>query len=158
METKTELTDKPDDAREIFIRHHARYEVSPYFVLLDRRTLGAPPSQRRIHAGFDVDLYGNGFDDSAALSVENSELRETLNELGAACREAAAHAAGYSRIEIIPWNATLVLNVKSHLEPEALVTIRITHSRGLDQPAGSTEERALADVLGNLYSMGVKKT
>ena len=158
METKIELTSTPDHAREIFIRHHARYEVSPYFVLLDRRTFGVPASQRRIHAGFDVDLYGNGFDHGAALSFENGELRETLNELGAACREAAAHAADYSRIEIIPWNATLVLNGKSHLEPEALVTIRITHSRGLDQPAGSGEEKALADVVGSLYSMGVKKT
>ena len=153
-----ELTSAPGHTREIFIRHHARYEVSPYFVLLDRRTLGAPPSQRRIHAGYDVELYGNGFDDGGALSFENSELRETLNELEAACREAVAHAADYSRIEIIPWDATLVLNVKSHLEPEALVTIRITHSRGLDQPAGSTEERALADVVGSLYSRGVKKT
>ena len=158
METKPELTDTPGHAREIFIRHHARYEVSPYFVVLDRRTLGAPPSLRRIHAGYDVELYGDGFDERAALTVGNAELRETLNELEAACRETAAHAADYSRIDIIPWNATLVLNVKSHLEPEALVTIRITHFRGLDQPAGSSEDKALADVVGSLYSMGVKKT
>jgi hypothetical protein len=157
METRIELTATPDQARDIFIRHHARYEVSPYFVLLDRRTLGAP-SHLRVHAGYDVELYGNSFDHGAALSLENSELREALNELEAACREATAHAADYSSIEIIPWNATLVLNVKSHLEPEALVTIRITHSRGLDQPAGSTEERALADVVGSLHSRGVRKT
>jgi hypothetical protein len=80
-----------------------------------------------------------------------------LKELCAACQVAAGQAAGDSRIELIPDDATLVLDVQMHLEPEALVRIRITHSRGLDQPAGASEERALDGVLRSLKSLGVDK-
>jgi hypothetical protein len=156
METKDERVESSVFARQIFMRHRARYEVSPYFVVLDDRTFGVPPSHRRIHAGFDVDLYGNG--SGSALSIGNGEPRATLDELCAACRKVVAPATEYCRIEIIPYEATLILNVKSHFEPEALLRIRITHSRGLDQPAGASEERGLADVGNSLESLGVKRT
>jgi hypothetical protein len=146
-----------DYAREIFRRHHARYEVSPYVVLLDVRTFGVPPTHRKIDAGFDVDVYGYFDDHGSTLSFENGEPRQTLQELCAACQVAAGQAAGDSRIELIPDDATLVLDVQMHLEPEALVRIRITHSRGLDQPAGASEERALDGVLRSLKSLGVDK-
>jgi hypothetical protein len=157
METNPELGAR-DRARELFARHHARYEVSPYFVLLDVRTFGASSTHRKVHAGYDVDLYGNGFDHDSALSFAYGEPQKTLNELSAACRVVVEQAAEYSTIEIIPSEATLVLNVKSHLEPEALVRIRITHSRGLDQPVGATEERARDGVVDGLESLGVKRT
>jgi hypothetical protein len=156
METTDERVESSAFARQIFIRHSARYEVSPYFVELDARTFGVPPSHRRIQAGFDVDLYGNG--SGSALSFGNGEPRATLIELCTACRNVIAPASEYCRIEIIPSEATLILNVKSSFEPEALVRIRITHLRGLDQAAGASEERGLADVRGRLESLGVKRT
>jgi hypothetical protein len=156
MEPKAELNMR-EHARELFIRHQARYEVSPYFVLLDVRTFGMPPSYRRIHAGYDVDLYGNGFEHGSALSFANGEPRKTWNELCAACQVVVEREAEYSSIEIIPDDATLVLNVKSHLEPEARVRIRITHKGGLDQPAGAGEDKARAEVEKSLDSLGVKR-
>lgn len=149
--------DKREQARELFTRHQARYEVSPYFVLLDQRTFGLPPSHRRIHAGYDIDLYGNGFELGSALSFANGEPRKTWNELCAACRVVVARAAEYSTIEIIPYDATLALNVKSHLEPEARVRIRITHTGGLARPAGADEDKARAEVEKGLDSLGVKR-
>ncbi|MGO9260569.1 MAG: hypothetical protein ACLQU1_30305 [Bryobacteraceae bacterium] len=47
-----------DQAREIFVRHHAHYEVSPYYTVLDVRTPGAAPRPKSIQAGFDVDVFG----------------------------------------------------------------------------------------------------
>jgi hypothetical protein len=149
--------DSPDNARELLMRHSARYDVSPYFVMLDVRTFGLPATQRKIHAGFDLNLYGNGFHDPPMHSIGNGELRATLSELSAACRDVVSQAKENCTIEIIPFEATLVLDVKRHFEPEALVRIRITHSRGLDQPAGASEEKALADVIAGLHSLGVKK-
>ena len=157
METKAELADTPDYTRQLFIRHHSHYEVSPYFVVLDVRTFGVPPSQRRIHSGFDLDLYGTGPGHGSALSFRNGEIRAALNELRAACRAAVKPAAEYASIEVIPLPETLVLNVKNHFEPEALVRIRI-NSRGLGQPAGTTEEKARADVGDRLESLGVRRT
>jgi hypothetical protein len=158
MEPKAGLADTPDHARELFIRHHSRYEVSPYFVVLDVRTFGVHPSQRRIHSGFDLDLYGRGPDHGSALSFHNGDVRAALDELCAACWAVVKPVAEYASIEVIPRAATLVLNVKSHLQPEALVRIRITHTRGLDQPAGTSEEKARADVGDRLESLGVMRT
>lgn len=81
-----------------------------------------------------------------------------MQELVGACHVVVEQAARDSRVEVIPDEGTLVFNVKSHLEPEALVRIRITHSRGLDQPAGASEEKALAGVLDGLESLGVRKS
>jgi hypothetical protein len=158
METRTELTETGNNARELFTRYHVRYEVSFYFVMVVMRTSGIPPSQRRIHAGFDLDLYAKGANHDSLLPIGNGELRATLDGLCAACREVVSHAPGSRSIEIMPFGATLVFNAKSHFEPEALVRIRITHFRGLDQPAGASGERALVDVIDSLDSLGVKKT
>lgn len=159
METTTKHVGTRDRARELFLRRHARYEVSPYFVLLDVRTIDVPPTHRRVHAGFDVDVYGQGDGHGAALSFENGEPEGALKDLWAGCHVAVEQVGNkYSRIEIIPDNGALVLNLKSHLEPEAQVRIRITHSRGLEQPAGAIEEKALAEVVASLESLGVKKS
>src|SRR5262249_26309776 len=73
--------------REFLLQHGARYEVSPYYVLLDVRTFGVPPVQRKVQAGFDLDLYATGAG-HGSLSFDDSELEQILQELEEACREA----------------------------------------------------------------------
>ena len=89
MQTRNETADSFSHAREIFIRHQARYEVSQYFVVLDDRTFGKPPSRRRIPAGFDLDLYAVSSNGSA-LSFRNGGVREVVAEMATACSEAIA--------------------------------------------------------------------
>ena len=36
----------PDDIRSLIMEHHAFYEVSPYYVLLDERPVGLPATTR----------------------------------------------------------------------------------------------------------------
>ena len=158
MQIKDELVDSLGHAHELFIRLQARYEVSQYFVVVDDRTYGRPRSRRRVPAGFDLDLYGVGPNHGSTLSFQNGELRKTLDELCAACVEAIANVSENSRIEIFPFEGTLILNVKSHFEAEALVRIRITHFRGIDQPAGASEEEARTHLEERLRSLGVKRT
>jgi hypothetical protein len=145
-----------NEARELLERHHARYEVSSYYVLLDVRTQGTPPVQQRIHAGFDVDLYATGSGHEPLLSKD--VFRTTIHDLCAAFREVLAPANGAHNIEIIPFETSVVLNVEHQLDPEALVRIRITHTRGLDQPAGEIEEKTLNDVIALLHTLGVRRT
>jgi hypothetical protein len=145
-----------NEARELLERHHARYEVSSYYVLLDVRKPGTPAVQQRIRAGFDVDLYATGSGHEPLLS--KGEFRTTIHDLCAAFREVLAPANGAHNIEIIPFETSVVLNVEHHLDPEALVRIRITHTRGLDQPAGELEQKTLDDVIGLLHTLGVRRT
>lgn len=104
-----------------------------------------------------MNLYGKAADHVSLFSDNHGELRETLHDLSAACQEVVANAAESSRIEIIPSEATLILNVRQHFEPEALVRIRITHSNGFDQPVSATEEKTLAGVTQRLESLGVRR-
>ena len=158
MEIKTEPMNILGHARDLFTRHHARYEVSQYMVVLDDRTVGTPPTQRRIPAGFDLDIYASRSVHDSTLSFQNDELRKTLDEICDACRETIAQAGGNSTIEIIPFPGSLVLNVQSHFEPEALVRIRISPPGGLDQPAGESEDKARADIEERLHALGVKRS
>src|SRR5260370_2851011 len=105
METEVEFADTRDHTRELFIRHHSRYEVSPYFVVLDVRTFGVPPSRRRIHSGFNLDLYGRGPDHGSALSFQNGGIRAAVKEPFAACRGRVKPAAPDSTTLVIPFPA-----------------------------------------------------
>ena len=155
---ENEPVDSSGHAREFFIRHQARYEVSQYFVIADDRTYGRPPIQRRIPAGFDLDLYAAGPNHGSMLSFQDGELRKTLDELSAACAEAIAHVSENSRVDILLFEGTLILDVKRHFEPEALVRIRISHFRGVDQPAGASEDEVRTHLEERLRSLGVKRT
>jgi len=142
--------------REFLLQHGARYEVSPYYVLLDVRTFGVPPVQRKVQAGFDLDLYATGAG-HGSLSFDDSELEQILQELEEACREAVPPEAESSRIEMIRFDETLVLNIQNHFEPQALVRVRVTHSRGLDQPSGPAEDQSLAAIVRSLADLGVRR-
>src|SRR5215468_8138610 len=76
-----------DHARDLFLQHHVRYEVSTYYVVLEARPSGASPNERRIPAGFDIDLYATESEKGSVLSLANGELRKTLDDLCAACKE-----------------------------------------------------------------------
>src|SRR5260370_42612483 len=117
METEVEFADTRDHTRELFIRHHSRYEVSPYFVVLDVRTFGVPPSRRRIHSGFNLDLYGRGPDHGSALSFQNGGVWAALNEICAAWRAVGKPGGGFAPLLMIPFPGRLLLKVESHCLP-----------------------------------------
>src|SRR5262249_55464260 len=123
-------------AHEAIRRYDMRYEVRPYYVV-------PGTDHKKVQAGFDVDLYGKGHAHKSLLAFDETERRTALQELVDACREVLKPLSEDSLIEVTPAEETLVLNLRHHLEPEALVRIRITHDRGLDQPAGPAEDKAL---------------
>ena len=63
----------------------------------------------------------------------------------------------HTAARLLPFEGTLILNVKRNFEPEAVVRIRITHSRGLGEPAGASEDQARAHLEERLRSLGVKR-
>jgi len=139
----TETIETPGHARELFLRHHTRYEVSRYLVLLDVRTFGVPPSQRRIHAGFDVDLYGSGFDHSSIIYAQRWRASDCIERSSRRLPDCRRTGGGRVHHRDSSRDATLILNPSNHLEPEALVRIRIFQTA---DDAGS----ALLDWAGGL--------
>jgi hypothetical protein len=51
--------------------------------------------------------------------------------------------------------STVVIDTRRRFQPEGMIRIRITHTRGLDQPCGPPEETALKATLNQLHDLGI---
>jgi hypothetical protein len=145
----------PKDIRELVKEHHAFYEVSPYNVLREEKH-GTPAARTRtIQAGFDVDVFGvnpemvpPGPDPDYVLGY--ADLQEIAEEI-------SHHTSGSCSLEVIPFPSRIVLGGLGHAQVEGMLRIRISHSRGLDQPAGLPEQQALEKLEKQLLDLGLTR-
>jgi hypothetical protein len=142
-----------ENVRAVIERHHGFYEVIPYYILLEERPHGAKATPRRIQAGYDIDVYGikSSLEPEAA-----SDYALIYAALQGVVETIVPHTSDACLIEVIPFGSTVILDTGRHLQPEGMLRIRITHGRGLDQPAGAPEERALKEIQEQLHVLGVK--
>jgi hypothetical protein len=146
-----------DDIRSLIKEHHAFYEVSPYYVVLEERPVGRPAKTSRVHAGFDIDIYGerNAADTSWTPTTENYALGYA--ELQKIAETVSQNTSGACVLEVIPSPSTVVLDFRDHGKMQATFRLRISHGRSLDQPAGLPEQGALEEVAKELKSMGIAR-
>ena len=141
----------PDVAlvREIIHRRNAFYEVSAYYIVVDDGRAGGA---RRIHAGFDVDIYGVESLAESARSLDYrsgyAALRELAEKLMGQCTDSCS-------IEVVPFHSSLILDTRQSLRPLGMMRLRIAHARGVDQPSGAAEERTLKAVLAEFHYLGM---
>jgi hypothetical protein len=137
--------------------HDAFYEVMPYYVTLEQGH-GTPAAKtQRIQAGFDVDVYGIKTSEEPSLperSPDYALIHESFLELA---KTVSSHSTEGCTVDVIPFGSTVILDTKKNLQEEATLRIRITHCRGLDQPAGPPEQRTLEEVEKELRRFGVGK-
>jgi hypothetical protein len=142
-----------ESIQELIERHHPFYEVSPYYIALEKRERGKVVAKRQIQAGFDIDVYGDnvegewmpGGDYAQAYAIAKKMVEAILPISSESCH-----------VEIIPFPATVFLDRKRRLLPQGMLRIRISHGRGLEQPAGPSEERALNEIQEQLHAIGLK--
>jgi hypothetical protein len=144
------------DVHGVLERHRVRYEVHPYYVVSERRPVGAPPVDKRVRAGFDVDLFGT-VDEMQLPRFQSQEGRTVVQYFEGVTRELQSKIGHQCTIEVIPGVESLVLDTHEHLQPEVMLRIRISHDRGLDQPEGPPEEQALAAIRDTLHKLGVRQ-
>ena len=147
-----------NDTRELLGRTFIRHQVSPYYILLDERPIGATPIQRRIHRGFDIDLYGSPVKGELHLDSGYECLRSTLEDLRALAEQILPKNANGSEIEVIPFDESLDMNPAKHFKAEAQLRIRISSAGSLDQPAGPPEEQVLHEVTEKLEALQDTRT
>ncbi len=132
-------------------QHGGFYEVSPYHIVVDGRSNGTTAA-RRIQAGFDVDVYlSTSYE--ARSSLDYAQVYQALQKLTDVI---LPHTSDACIIELVPFGSTFFLDTKRHFHPQAMLRIRITHGRGLDQPAGPPEESALKRVQEQLRDLGCR--
>jgi hypothetical protein len=143
------------ELREILERYHVHYEVRTYYVLLDQRPVGAPEVEQRIPAGFDVNLFAP-LEKYRFPLYGSEEARMVVDHFESLAQEIQSAAGHFCTVEVIPC-PTVVLDTQKHFQPEAMLQIRISHDRGLDQPSGPSEDQALKAVTDALHELGVRE-
>ena len=144
-----------DDLRSLIKEHHAFYEVLPFYVLLENRHGSVPSTTRRVQAGFDIDIYGMSIKKELTFPGPDPEYVLGYSRLQKLAKE-LSHDSSCS-LEVIPFPSTAVLDLRNHGQVEGMLRIRISHWRGLDQPAGLPEQHALTTVETWLHGQGVAR-
>lgn len=140
----------PPDIHTVIEGRQVFYEVSPYYVMVDDPP--AENSTRMVNAGFDVDVFGFKASDESQPSVDYELLYSTLQEVRA---KLAPRTTNACCLQVIPYESTVYLDPKHGFREETLLRIRITHERGLENPAGAAEESALRDLEVELHHLGI---
>lgn len=144
------------DVRDVLERHHVHYEVRPYYVVWDQRPVGAPQIDQKVQAGFDVNLYGTLEKEEFPL-FRSEGARKAVTYFESVAQEVQSTAGQRCTVEIIPYTDSIVLDTHQHFQPQAMLQIRISHDRGLDQAEGPSEELALKAIRETLHQLGVKE-
>jgi hypothetical protein len=76
----------------------------------------------------------------------------------AVAREVQSKVGQQCTVEVVSYPDSLYLDTHHGFQPEAMLTIRISHSRSLDQPYGPAEEQALKAVLETLDGLDVRQS
>jgi len=131
------------------------YEVWPYNIVIEEGH-GSPTSSRCIiQAGFDVDVHGLSNKEEPELppSGDYALAYGRLKKIA----DTASHDANECSIEVIPFPSTVFFEAREQFRPEAALRIRISHQRGIDEPAGLPEQHALEEVEKQLQGLGLAR-
>ena len=149
------------DARETEIhalleRHGVKYEVRPYDEVLILNPVGAPAIDKKVQAGFDVNLYGTL--ETEHLPLYSSEgAHKVVRYFEELAQDIGSNVGQRCTVQVIAEEDSLILDSQHNLRPEAMLTIRIAHCRGMGQPEGPAEEQALAEVTARLKELGIRR-
>ena len=140
------------NVREIIESHHCFCEVSSYYIVSEDRPVEGAVSVRRVHAGFDLDIYGVKMSRQPVPPAVFWLVYTKLKEVVDVVRHENNHACS---IAVIPFGSTIVLDTRNCLRPMAMLRIRITHNRAAHEPACAVEQEALKAVEAQLSELGI---
>ncbi|MBV9669470.1 MAG: hypothetical protein JOZ43_00815 [Acidobacteriales bacterium] len=135
--------------------HHAFYEVSPYYVVVIEHPGSSSEKTKTIQAGFDLDVFGTNT--ARELLLPGSDYAVSYVEIQRIAKEVAHHATDRCSVQVIASPERVVFSATSHGELQAMLRIRISHYRGLDQPYGAPEEEALKTLEEQLKQLGMSR-
>ena len=140
------------DIRQIIESHHCYLEISPYYMVTEDRPAGGAVSVRRVQAGYDLDIYGVKMSREPDPPAEYWLVYNRLKEVAESVRQENKRTCS---VEVIPFGSTIVLDTRNHLQPMALLRVRVTHCGDIHEPAGAAEQQALRAVEAQLSTLGV---
>jgi hypothetical protein len=149
--------DMSDNIVQIVKKHRAFYEVSPYYVMLEEKHGSPKVTIRKVQGGFDVDIYGLNIRKDLTFPGSDRDYALGYAELQKIAEEVSHHTSDSCVLEVFSFPGKIVFDNRNRETVEGMLQIRISHGRGLDQPAGLPEEHALKEVENQLHGMGVTR-
>lgn len=141
--------------QQVVREYHVFYEVLPYHVLIEEGHGSRNATRRIIQGGFDVDVHGISNKNEVELPPPG-EYALAYGQLKKIA-DTVQHDASDCSIEVIPFPETVFSEARENLRSEAVIRIRISHRRGIDQPVGLAERRALEEVEKQLQGLGIRR-
>jgi hypothetical protein len=111
---------------------------------------------RQVQRGFDVDIFGVNTNNRLEVPGSDPDYALGCAELHRLAEEASLQTSDLCALEVIPFSSAVILDLRNHAV-EATIRIRIHHYRGLDQPFGPPEQRALEDLVKRLDDLGIAR-
>jgi hypothetical protein len=147
---------RQSEIHEIIERHAVHYEVRPYYVVSGRYPDNAEPIEQRVQAGFTVDLY-TAMEKCEFPVFQTDQARQVVDYFECLAHEVQSTAGNGCKVDVIPYEDSVVLDTQNKLQPQGMLQIRISHDRGLDQPEGPAEEQALGAIRDALHQLGIRE-
>ena len=144
-----------ESIKQVIDQRRVFYEVLPYYVVREERKHGTIVATKRIKAGFDFDIYG----DSKGLTLPSDDYADYAQAYATLKKVVEAilpNTTESCQIEIIPFQTTGFFDARRRFQLQGMLRIRISHLRGLDQPYGPPEKRALNQIEQQLHAIGLK--
>jgi len=140
------------DIRQILESHHCYLEISPHYIVTEDRPPGGAVSVRRVQAGFDLDICGVKMSREPDPPAEYWLVYNRLKEVADSVRQENKPTCS---VEVIPFGSTIVLDAKNHLQPMALLRIRVRHCGDIHERAGAAVQQAARAVEAQLGALGL---
>src|SRR5215467_2995862 len=97
------------DVHDVIERHHARYEVTPYYVVVNERSPEGT-TRRMVKAGFDIEVFETKTPAEPQPSPEYELLYSVLQGVKA---KVSPHTSDDCFIDVIPYDSTVYLDPRN---------------------------------------------
>jgi hypothetical protein len=145
------------DIRSVVKEYHTFYEVSPYYLLAREGHGSSVATTRRVHAGYDVDVYGVNARNEIAPPGPDPDYALGCRELEKVAEDVSNGRGDCCSVEVMSFPSTAVINTRDHARVEATIRIRIAHLGNLGEPAGLPEQSALEQLEKQLKALGIAR-
>jgi len=134
-----------DTIRELIEEHYAYYTTKCCHTTLSSRK--GTVRRTRLHVGFRLALMSTSTAQESKMTRRGSPIITSLaTELQKIAKKSSHHSSDTCSIEAIPSFSSILFDAGKNLQPQAMMRIRVSHHRGLNQPAGPAEEHALGQI------------
>ena len=133
--------------KDLVEMHQVCYEVWPELLIV---------KGQRVKVGFDLELVGTHEHGTSTMSPGCPRCIRTFEDLRQIAEWIMPKEQRPSRYEIEPYDHALHESAQRKFQPEVILSMKILHRHGFDQPVDECEERCLKEIRGKLAELGVR--